>query len=702
MKFLYTYIGLFWCTLCWGQLSNDSIKAELVGNYEIDTNRINLILDSAAIYKKNEPTKAILFVEKALDFSENANYQKGIANSSIKLANIHYSLGDYSKAMINYQRAMVADSIIGNVYGVAMTSYNLALIYFKEGKYEKVLFYTEESAKRFEKIDDVEKLAYVYELRGRCLKYLGRYKEALEGLNFSKELFKKHKNVGVLVKAYNQIGLVYQKLRFSELAIQTFKNIMLLDGIKAREKAQTYNNLGNAYLDHKDYDSALHCFLLSYDLKRGGKKIDLATAQHNIALVYYHQNDLQRASVYLDSSKVIRQQINYLQGLAESYTLSGKISAKKEDWKIAQAHYRKAIAYAREADSPFILSMALRDLADLLIFLNQYQSAASYYEQTLIIRDSLKLAEREGIESERMYLEQQKEIVILKAEQQRNQAQSERNRIFNYAVFGTSAMFVVVIGSMFAGYRQRQRALLAEKSEQLHRKEAEDLIKTQELKIIHAMVEGQDEERKRIAQEIHDGLGNMLAMTKWHFQSMEETFLQFELRNQEQYNKANVLLDQAYDTVRNLSHRIGDSLLVKLGLLPALQDLVETLRSTENLQVDLHILGMEQRLPAKIEYTTFKIIQELITNILKHARANEITIQLIQDDRLLSITVEDNGVGFDPKQVDELSTGMGLSNIYSRAHEINGKIQIDSGKGNGTTVILEIVLDDIHSHISES
>lgn len=206
------------------------------------------------------------------------------------------------------------------------------------------------------------------------------------------------------------------------------------------------------------------------------------------------------------------------------------------------------------------------------------------------------------------------------------------------------------------------------------------------------MLEGQDEERQRIASDLHDRLGGILSVVRLHFEAVEKNIHQMESQNRDQYKVATGLLKKASDTVRSISHDIGDSLLMNLGLIPALQDLASTIESSKELTVSVIHFGLGERLSSKVEINVYKIIQELLSNILKHADASEVTIQLImEEENKLSVMVEDNGQGFDLNDENNRE-GMGMLNIRSRIDDLKGNLDIDSNIGSGTTVTLSLPL----------
>lgn len=220
-----------------------------------------------------------------------------------------------------------------------------------------------------------------------------------------------------------------------------------------------------------------------------------------------------------------------------------------------------------------------------------------------------------------------------------------------------------------------------------------ELLKKQELKSIKAMIDGQEKERKRIAQDLHDRLGSMLSMVKLHYKSVEDSLDKLKQENKNQYEKASMLLDEACDAVREIAHEMISGVLTKFGLTAALEELKETIESSNTLEVELITYGLDDRLENKMEMEVYGIIQELIHNVIKHAKAKELSIQLLKKEEKLQVIVEDDGIGFDIFNTDQ-NDGMGLKSVYSRVDDLFGEIAIDSGKGKGTTITIQIPLEN--------
>ena len=316
--------------------------------------------------------------------------------------------------------------------------------------------------------------------------------------------------------------------------------------------------------------------------------------------------------------------------------------------------------------------------------LGKYDSAYYYQTESKRFQDSIYSKEKAIAiaEMQTKYETAEKERQATEAQLLATQA-TARSRTY-LALFLAS---LAIAGSIFLYFRHRQRtaAVIAKQKEQIHVQEVEELLKTQEIKSISAMLEGQESERVRIAKDLHDRLGSMLTTVKWGFESYIEE--KADKSGIEPLVKANGMLDDAYQEVRRIAHDMVSGVLTKFGLVPAVQELCNAINESGRVEVKLVTYGMETRLENKVEITIYRTIQELMSNILKHAKATTVTVQLNRIENELNISIEDNGIGFDMEKVNK---GMGLKNIEARVHSIDGSIFFDSGKGNGTSVMIEV------------
>ena len=175
------------------------------------------------------------------------------------------------------------------------------------------------------------------------------------------------------------------------------------------------------------------------------------------------------------------------------------------------------------------------------------------------------------------------------------------------------------------------------------------------------------------------------------FQLAEQFYEWWSFIQQIIFKNAMGLVDDSVKEVRSVSHNMMPNTLLKLGLASAVKEFITKIQGMPNLKVNLEIVGMDNRMEQEKETVLYRVIQEVVANIIKHAKASELTLQLIRHESELSIVIEDNGVGFDTSNLNSF-TGIGLKNIISRVEFVNGAVHFDSTPGKGTSVIIEIPL----------
>jgi PAS domain S-box-containing protein len=225
------------------------------------------------------------------------------------------------------------------------------------------------------------------------------------------------------------------------------------------------------------------------------------------------------------------------------------------------------------------------------------------------------------------------------------------------------------------------------------------LSREKELEVLSgARVLAQEEERRRIAREIHDSLGQLLTAIKFNVEILEDAAgLQTE-ESRKRLVDIKSLLDNAMSEAREISYNLMPSVLVDFGLVPALQSLGEQFSKRNQLNVRVHTSGVEGRLDPSIEVGLYRITQEALNNIAKHADAHEVNVQLIGDATSMRLIIDDDGKGFHINRFEPPSntrSGMGLVSMRERAASFNGVFVLDSRPGRGTQIIVEIPRTDV-------
>jgi two-component system, NarL family, sensor kinase len=268
----------------------------------------------------------------------------------------------------------------------------------------------------------------------------------------------------------------------------------------------------------------------------------------------------------------------------------------------------------------------------------------------------------------------------------------------SYIIFVVVASTVAIIILLLAVidlmllYRHRKLKHKTELEEQ--KRKVDQLLQQQEVDAVNAMLKGQDNERKRIAQELHDRLGSILSTIKLHFSSVEEQMQMLKEQQNKSYGEARLLLDEAVDEVRRISHDLYEGSLARFGFKTALLQLIDAIEKANAIKIifiDNNIDGVFYK---AFEQELYRITQELLSNSLKYSGAKEITIQLTHLNGCFKYMYEDNGKGFDTK-ILEVGQGIGYKNIAARVAKINGNWHLDSLPGHGMTLLIEIT-DETH------
>lgn len=282
-----------------------------------------------------------------------------------------------------------------------------------------------------------------------------------------------------------------------------------------------------------------------------------------------------------------------------------------------------------------------------------------------------------SLEVKNKTVEKEKQILI--SEQKRKQI---LRGFILLIVFGGTTTYLTLKNS-------KKKRLLAEQQKELEKQKNINLIKEQEITTINAMLEGQEKERTRIAEDLHDNIGSVLATLKLHFENLKLNREKKHFNQEELYSKTEDLIDETYKKVRSLAHSKNAGVIANQGLLVAIKIMAEKITSANKTKIEVLDFGLDKRIDNNLELSVFRIVQELVTNIIKHAKAEQATINLSLFESTLNIIIEDNGKGFNYKKIQS-KKGMGLSSIQTRIEHLKGDFTVDSTLNKGTSIIMNI------------
>lgn len=354
-------------------------------------------------------------------------------------------------------------------------------------------------------------------------------------------------------------------------------------------------------------------------------------------------------------------------------------------------NYQKAIDYLLLADNIPIKKYSLRTQQYIYEFLyknydalNDCNNAYKYLSLNQKFADSLSVKDQNIAINDIQVKYETKEKAL---ENSLLKSKIKTNRILLYTFIGALVACLVLGFLIVKNARRKEKISRQEKL--IEQQKLEKALKDYELSSIDIMLEGQERERQRIANDLHDNLGSMLATLKLNFENLK--MRKNELRDEENklYDRTDELIEEAYQKVRSLAHAKNAGVFAKEGLIPAIIKLAEKMSIPGKLQLQVIPFGFNERLESTLEIAIFRSIQELTTNIIKHSQATEATIHLTHHDDTINIIIEDNGIGFDP-EIDNEKDGMGLRSIQKKIEQLGGTFVIDSVNGRGTTIIIEL------------
>jgi two-component system, NarL family, sensor kinase len=316
------------------------------------------------------------------------------------------------------------------------------------------------------------------------------------------------------------------------------------------------------------------------------------------------------------------------------------------------------------------------------------QEAYKWSARYISFSDSLYKADYQNYVAEQELkfnnAENQLKIATLRAENEKAVLSSKSNRLLA-TLLGTISFFLLItvaFGSMY--YRNNKK--LSEQKEVNYLQKLKEVEQQQQIQFTKALLQGEEKERKRLAGDLHDGLGGMLARVKINLSKLVT-------HNQEptmtpDLNKVIDQLDNSVNELRRIARNMMPESLVSLGLEAALTDMCSSLTS-DTTKVNFQAFDISHSIAKDTQSTIYRIVQELLTNAIRHAHASQIVVQCSQNESTFFITVEDNGKGFDTKAI-YLKNGIGLANVKSRVDYLGGKMDIASAPGDGTTINVEL------------
>ena len=524
---------------------------------------------------------------------------------------------------------------------------------------------------QFKTVDDFIKLSNQKFAAGS---YQEAIRVALQALTAAEKT-----NIGLdLAKANLQVGKMhYFNQEPSKNTLFYYKKARLyiyannIDSLKQ----QINYNIGTVYVEIMEVDSAKFYLKKVFEGKNALKNYAILSKTYSVLaeLHFLHDPNLPLAKKYVDKA------LKY-GALSNNYQIETFALIKKGIYYNCIKDYNNALICFNKAKEIYEAHNDVEDRMYVykLIAINKACKANpeiydAFYKY-LDLKDSLFKAESTKKTAEyKVLYETEKKDREIKIKTAEAETQKSRNSIQLLLFLGLIMIITFVAVFMFFQQKNRQKAKL--------------LMETNRLEKLRfkAVIESEEKERKRIAEELHDGLGQLLSTAKMNVASLDDAVAQSDEEDKVVFQTSLNLIDEAVSEVRNISHNLMPGALIKLGLIPAISDLVKKINTSGKLNVDFDYDPNFEKLNETSEIAIFRIVQEILNNSIKHSQAKNMTIELKKMGTEILLLITDNGIGLDVSNIEK-SKGIGWKNIHSRVAMLNGTIDIQSIKNSGTKI----------------
>ena len=661
------------------------------------TSHVRALNELAWVYRNKDYQNAFNYATRAKELAIQIKDDRGLATSYNRLALIHQNKGEYENALQLYLQALKIEQKLKYLFGISRSLNQIGSVYIHTKKYDLAIINLKKSISLLQKIGKKPNIAIRQFNIAICYERLGDSEKSIKYYLKSLKIYEVSKKSNQIGKCYQGLGRLHLKLKNIVLANKYLQKALKTFQAKNDKTsiAKVYHQIGGVYVKLRDFETAQKFYLKSLKIKNSlNSKQGNHIIWNNLASIYLKQFKPEKAKKLLDQSYTLTVEKKDSFALALVNTNLGLYHKQKKNYPLAVNYLKKGLDYFERKKEKNHREKVLEYLSEIYALMGQYDQSFAYFSRYNWARDSLEANFRAAMNIKDQYEAEKKKREL--AEKDKKIKDTELARLQEYSSRQSLGNWFLGIGFLlslmivFAIVRnQQERRKVRKKQDHI-----DHLLKEQESIALNNMLEGQEKERSRIGQDLHDRLGGMLSVVKYRFEAFNQsTKIQQVTEGIEQYEQAMTLLDDACEEVRKVSHNISSKTLQRFGLLAALKDLTAHL-GNNSLKTNLISQGFEgKQLPDKYKVQIYRMIQELVGNVLKHAEATELAIQLFWRPDHINIGIEDNGKGFDPNNTK--AHGLGLEGVKFRAKNLQGEFTLDSQQGEGTSVLINIPLNEI-------
>ncbi len=498
-----------------------------------------------------------------------------------------------------------------------------------------------------------------YNLLGAFYFNDGGYDVLREISNESYNLAIKHNLPLYRAYAERSLGEISSEYREGDRAKKFFESAMKTFVALKADSAQALclESMANFYRENREFDKALEHYDLAYEAyNQLNNTYGMGSVLGSKGYLYVRMGDNNKGLQILLKALKLQESINNRYGILNVLNDLNNVHFKLKEYDLAIEESKRALDLAIKYHSGQHINWALTCMANSYKMKNNLPEAIKYMEQ---INFNRRLMHEEQVER-RFTMSQ------LIFENKQLDLEIQQNIISKQQSIQMFLLGILVLIILFSLFLWRTNIRLRKKN----------------IEIQSALIRGQTMERKRVAAELHDNLGGTLASLNWYLYGIDKKILPPDERKI--YESVQQMVSKAYRELRSLSHNLMPDELDEHGLVVTIDHLLEKLNVNNQIKFNFEVNGLHERLQSRIEFELYSIILELTNNILKHSNASQANIELKKDDKQISVSVIDNGVGLTRKD----ASGVGLKNVRTRVESLSGDLKILKSKG--TSILIQI------------
>lgn len=606
-----------------------------------DTNKVLTLITIGQYLEYNNLEEAKNYYSQANMLSEKLKYTLGILKYYSNYTAVLNMQARFDSALVLTKKALQIANQFGNEERIIIALQNLSATYSYLQDYESALQYLLPSVAYFEKTNNDARLSLIYDNLGVIYRETKQYHKALEYHQKALAIARASENSYDIANVLSNLGNSYSSLKKYDTAITVMQESLLIAQKENYDNivSNVTSNIGAVLIKQGRYDSVY--FYCAEGVVLAKKLDDSLTMVNNIyglALAAFYNKDFKKSEGEAVAGFAMAQQQNYAEPLQLFADILSELYLVKGDLKKYDYYNRLSI----ELSEKFFNERTQRNVQTL-----DKKFETEKKEQQLKLQES---------------------------------AIRQKNTL-NYILAGSITTLLLLSLLAYRNYKFK-RNLQQQKISELENEKL--LLATQ------SILKGQEDERSRMAKDLHDGLGGLLSGVKLQLGAMKGNLILSEEHGRT-FSNALGKLDESISEMRRVAHNMMPEALMKLGLQQALQDYCDGLSESQSFKISGEFYGLEKRMESSVEIVVYRIVQELLNNVVKHSGAEIILVQVMKHDNNLTITVEDNGRGFNREEV-LLMKGSGLKNIQSRVDYLKGLLDIKSTPGKGTSVHIDCII----------